>query len=213
MLKNLTMIALMLCSSLIFASWAKPEKQPEVFHPIQDTPYSEIRFLRDAYIFRVKNKLPIPDFYYDKLNIDNPNTPSWAKKPAQEPLVPERVSPIPEWILIGILMRETRSYYDTDGNIVFIDRAIGSSGERGPFQLTPIAFKQIKKKGETHKRVMWDMVYAQDLTERYLMWLYNGPAKKNWDIAIRMYNGGPSRYRLRATLKYLKDVKRVGNKN
>jgi hypothetical protein len=128
-------------------------------------------------------------------------------------LVPVKVSPIPQWILVGILMRESRSYYDKNGNIVYIDKKNGTSGERGPFQITPIAFEQIKKRGEIHSKVKKDMVYAQEMTERYLMWLYKGPAKGNWDTAIRMYNGGPSKWRLSVTLEYLRDVKRVGNKN
>ena len=212
MIKKLAMTAFLLCSSLSIASWTIPEVRINDSNSIIDTPYTDHRFLYDAYQYRLKNKLPIPDYYYDTLKIENPNTPIWAKIPAQEYVVPQRVSPIPEWILVGILMRETKSYYDKNGNIVYIDKTNGTSGEKGPFQITPVAFEQIKKKGETHSKVKKNMVYAQEMTERYLLWLYNGPAKKNWDTAIRMYNAGPSKWRLSVTLEYLKDVKRVGTK-
>ena len=211
MYKKFAMSSLLMCACLTFASWTSNGSQVIVADP--PTVYSDLEFFRDAYSFKLRNNQPIPEYYYDKLNIENPNTPQWAKVPATEPLVPVRVSPIPQWILVGMLMRETKSYYDENGNIVYIDKTNGTSRERGPFQITPIAFKQIKKKGEIHSKVKKDMVYAQEMTERYLMWLYNGPANGNWDKAIRMYNGGPSRWRLNDTLEYLKDVKIVGNKN
>jgi len=197
------------CSLILTASWSYiPEAEYSHFYT---SPYSDRDFFRDAYNFRIKNGMPIPDNYYAILNLPAPVKAPELPPPAPEP--PKRVSPVPQWILTGILMRETKSYYDEDGNIVYIDKTIGSSGERGPFQITPIAFKQIKKKKETHSKVMRNMEYAQEMTERYLLWLYNGPAKKNWDTAIRMYNGGPGKWRLAVTLEYLNDVKRVGKEN
>jgi len=210
MLKKSLLLSLYICSILFLTSWTSVGKSENTNTQVKVIP-TEMDFFRDAYNFKIKNGYPVPDHYYDILKIDNPNTPAWVKTPAEAP--PKRVSPIPEWILKGILMRETKSYYDKNGNIVYIDKTVGSSGERGPFQITPIAFLQIKKKGEIHSKVTRDMVYAQDMSERYLLWLYNGPANKNWDTAIRMYNGGPSKWRLNATLEYLRDVKRIGNKN
>jgi hypothetical protein len=207
MIKKIIQVAFLMTCTCLFASWTEPNAR-SIESPLVNDSYTETQFFKDAYSFRVRNNHEIPLYYYEKLNIPSPQpvieTPVIEK--------PEWKSPIPEWILRGILATESRSYYDDNFNIVYVDKRIGTSGERGPFQLTPIAFKQIRKKGEIHSKVMKDMTYAQDLTERYLLYLYNGPARKDWEITIRMYNGGPSNYKIRATQRYLTSVKKLGNK-
>lgn len=193
---------------IILSSWVKVEEEPSL---VQETvTYNEKQFFQDAFNYRLKNNLEIPSHYYDILGMKKNQPLTIATPIKKEPIV--KSSLIPEWIIIGILKRETKSYYDENGNIVYVDRTIGKDGEKGPFQMTPIAFIQVKKRGETHNRLMYDTAYAQDLAERYLLYLYNGPAKKNWNRTIRMYNGGQNNYLIQDTLDYLADVKKYGFK-
>jgi hypothetical protein len=199
---------------VIFASWTNeiPESNIDI-NSFQDITYEE--FISDAYNYRTKNNVTIPDHYYTVLNIKKqqpPVTQTVIKKPTPVEVV-QKPSLVPKWVFRGILMRESKSYYDENNKIVYVDRGIGAHGELGPFQLTPIAFEQVKQKNEKHRKVMWNMEYAQELTERYLLWLYNGPANKNWNTTIRMYNGGPGNYLIDETLEYLNAVRKFGKKN
>lgn len=110
---------------------------------------------------------------------------------------------VPQWVLEGIIGRETHSYYSKNGNIVWIDRRRGKAGERGPFQMTPIAFRQVEKKNfSKFKKLEKDLVYAESMAIKYLLYLYNEHADRNWETAIGMYNTGPSNYfKLRRTAK------------
>ena len=86
-------------------------------------------------------------------------------------------------------------------------------GERGPFQMRRVCFDQVSEDGEQFWKLEKDMNYAQDLTERYLLYLYNGPAHKNWNVAVGMYNTGPSNYDrfYKSAINYYNHVKRNGN--
>lgn len=102
---------------------------------------------------------------------------------------------VPQWVLEGIIGRETKSYYSKNGNIVWVDRRRGKAGERGPFQMTPIAFRQVEKKNfSKFKKLEKDLVYAESMAIKYLLYLYNEHADRNWETAIGMYNTGPSNY-------------------
>lgn len=117
-------------------------------------------------------------------------------------------SDIPPWILPGIAMRETGSYFHQN-DLVYVDRTVGDAGERGPFQVRPIAFRQVRLEGERHRQVEQDMTFAQEITERYLYWLYTGPARRSWLRTVAMYNRGPS-YDGPVMTAYVLDVLRYG---
>jgi hypothetical protein len=152
--------------------------------------YSEYQFYKDAYDYRIKNNVEVPNFYYDKIYIPRPII--------MAPVIVEAVEapqyPIPYWILVGILKKETTSYYLDNGSIKYVDKRRGTSGERGPFQMRKICFDTIKKSGEQFWKLEKDTKFAESMTIRYLLYLYNGPAKNNWKVAIGMYNVGPNNY-------------------
>lgn len=109
---------------------------------------------------------------------------------------------VPQWVLEGIIGRETKSYYSKNGNIVWVDRRRGKAGERGPFQMTPIAFRQVEKNFRKFSKLEKDLVYSETMAIKYLLYLYNEHANRDWETAIGMYNTGPSNYfRLRRIAK------------
>jgi hypothetical protein len=173
--------------------------------------YSEYQFYKDAYNYRINNKIEIPTIYYDKLDIPNPIVSIVAPT---IPIIETPKSLIPPWVLKGMLMRETTSYYSSIGSIIYVDKRRGSSGERGPFQMKRICFEVIHKSNEQFWKLEKDTKYAEELTIRYLMYLYNGPAHENWKIAIGMYNVGPSNYRryINSANEYYNAVKNLGEK-
>lgn len=98
---------------------------------------------------------------------------------------------VPYWVLKGILKVETSSSYTEDGSIKYVDKRRGTHGERGPFQMTKIAFNQIKLPGEQFWQIETDRVFAEQCAMRYLCWLYDNTANKNWKRTIQQYNAGP----------------------
>ena len=93
--------------------------------------------------------------------------------------------------MIGILKVETRSSYLPDGKIKYVDKRRGLAGERGCFQMTQIAFDQIKKRGEQFWMIESDRYFAEECAKRYLIWLYTKTAKQDWNLTIQQYNAGP----------------------
>lgn len=204
--------ACFLCLASFTSSGVK-DNDPLTVEPTTVTIYSEYQFYKDAYIFRTNNKMEIPTHYYDKLGIPNPNPPI-VVIPPPPPLTPaqENRALVADWILRGILMRETKSYYGEDGRIVYVDKTIGAAGERGPFQMRRICFDTIDKPGESFSKLSKNTAYAEELTVRYLLYLYNNQARKNWKVAIGMYNVGPSNYKryINSATNYYNDVKKFG---
>jgi hypothetical protein len=98
---------------------------------------------------------------------------------------------MPAWILPGILATETRSHYRADGSIAYVDKRRGSHGERGPFQCTAVAFRQVRQGGEQFWRVEVDRTFAESIAVRYLWWLRE--RSPSWERAVEAYNGGPGR--------------------
>jgi hypothetical protein len=93
----------------------------------------------------------------------------------------------------GILDVETRSWYRENGSIHYTDKRRGAHGERGAFQMTKVAFNQIKKPNEQFWMIEQNTKLAEDCARRYLVWLYENSARRNWLIAIEQYNAGPNR--------------------
>jgi len=101
---------------------------------------------------------------------------------------------MPKWVLHGILYMETRSYYEQDGTLTYVDQRRGRSGERGPFQMTRIAFRQVAKAGEVFADLETDKTFAKEVAIRYLNWLHtNYPG--SWEKTVAMWNTGPTGYR------------------
>lgn len=97
---------------------------------------------------------------------------------------------IPDYVLAGIMMQESHSYYKNN-EIVYVDKKVGLNGELSAFQIKYVAWLQVFKPGERFSDLAEDQTYAEDIACRYLAWLYNHSAKRDWRYAIQYYNGGP----------------------
>lgn len=211
---NITLAPLL----LVLSSFTDKKEAIYGTYVVENQSYRE--FISDAYNFRMNNNIAIPDFYYDVLEIDNPNTPQWAKQVAL-PMIRDSV---PLWIRKGQLMKESSSYYNPDGTIKYVNRKRGGNDNRkkgaiGPFQVLRIAFDHMKKenpevlRGRRYEEMQYDTKLNEEVACMYLLYIYNGRANKNWNTAVMMYNRGPwgeidadARY-------YLKKVKQYGNAN
>ncbi len=114
---------------------------------------------------------------------------------------------LPEWIIPGILMVETRSHYNGDGSIAVGDRRTGRAGELGCAQITHTAFNTVAQRGETFGRLATDTDYCERIAARYLWWIYFHTASRNWEVAIEQYNCGP--HVNRAGRRYLARIKLI----
>ena len=206
---SLARITLVLSCYLTFSSFTGLPYQQEVTYPnyVERTTYIQ------AYLYRSRNHLPIPDVYYQKLNISKPIVIARPIIVLPSPIETEAMKNkklIPSWILTGMLMQESSSYYDASGKIVFVDRKRHSEKQaRGPFQMLRIAFNEISRPGESYTRLDKNSEYAEELAIRYLLYLYNGSAKQNWKRTIGMYNQGPTgyRYNISDAIEYYEGVK------
>lgn len=116
---------------------------------------------------------------------------------------------MPTWILPGLLARESSSYYDGDGSIVYVDQRMGKDGERGPFQMRPAAFADIAEPGERFETLSTDMRFAEICARRYLALLYSRFAGRDWFYAVGRWNVGPHGD-LSTAWDYAKKVQRLG---
>jgi hypothetical protein len=112
----------------------------------------------------------------------------------------------PEWVLKGILAVETRSVLLVNGRIEYVDRSRGAAGERGPFQMRRVAFKQIAQPLDDFDLIEKNPEYARRLASRYLIWLRSRTS--SWERAVESYNAGPNN----RSPQYLKLVLREGKK-
>lgn len=214
--KSLTKLVLGVSCLIVFSSFTNVDENPFLYiSPPTVEGYSEKQFYKDAYRFKMANNIPIPNHYYDILCEPSPK-PMVIVAPTPIVIQTEAMqnkSRVPGWILKGILKHETNSYYSNAGNIVYVDKRVGQAGERGPFQMKHICFKTISSQGETFKKLQTNTQYAEELTIRYLLYLYDGPAHENWKKAISMYNTGPSGYRRyrQAGREYYDNIKLKGN--
>lgn len=191
---------------MFFSSFTSTPYQKEITYQYYNERYTYIQ----AYLYRKSKNLPIPDVYYQKLNIPIPAPLNMPTSPNIETKAMKNKKLIPSWILVGMLMQESSSYYDDNGKIVYVDRKRRSARQaRGPFQMLRIAFKEISKPGESYTKLNKNIEYAEELMVRYLLHLYNGPAQQSWKRAIGMYNQGPTGYKINLSdaLEYYEDVK------
>jgi hypothetical protein len=208
-------ITVLLCCSFIFCSFTPHGMTQQELDALDrpdavQQPYTEKQFFQDAYNYCIANKLPVPEEYYDILDIPNPNIPAWAKIPATE--APKLRDQVPTWVRVGMLKTETKSSYNSDGSIMYVDKARGKDGDIGPFQMRRDAFTDVKKPGESFWKLERDPAYAEEMACRYLLFIYNGKGNKDWERTVMMYNVGP--YKLATYyakgLKYLHSVKKNG---
>lgn len=108
--------------------------------------------------------------------------------PVTQPVVVKPKSEVPQWVLKGIAKVETNSTIKPCGTIIWRDRRTGRNGDSGVFQMTRIAFDQIKRPGDSFARIKRDPQYAQELAERYLVYLQKRYGV--WHDAIAAYNAG-----------------------
>lgn len=217
--KSFCSIALCVISYIGLSSFTYPnqyEVESYISAPVYTEKYTQTDFFRDAYKFRISNKMDVPHHYYALMGAPQcaPALPALAPTPTPiiETAAMRNRKLVPNWILIGILKQETGSYYNEDGEIVYKDRRRSKSGARGPFQIKRICFDEIKEPGEQFSKVEKNMAFAEELAVRYLLYLYDGPAKKNWKTAIGMYYTGPSNYNrlIHCAYNYYEGVKSKG---
>jgi hypothetical protein len=110
----------------------------------------------------------------------------------------------PDWVTNGILAVESSSYYDGP-TLVYVNQARGRHGERGPWQMTNIAWRDIGSPGR-FRALQTDPAFARKCFQAYIGKLYDRAG--SWELAVEWYNAGP-RHRSPA---YLRDVKRLGGR-
>jgi len=115
---------------------------------------------------------------------------------------------IPDWILPGILMVETRSTYLADGSISYSDRRRGSAGELGCFQITYAAFASVALAGERFVDIS-DPAKCERVAARYLHYLHRRYG--SWTAAVMAYNAGKPG--TKAGRRYLNKVYRAMGMN
>jgi len=214
--KPLSLLSLGMFCFVFLASFKSLEENPFIFISSPNVEiYSDKQFYNDAFRFKMANNMPIPDHYYDILCMSNPK-PKVIVAPIPIVVQTEAMqnrSRIPNWILIGMLKHETSSYYSESGSIVYVNKRVGKAGERGPFQMKHICFETIAEQGEIFKKLQTNTQYAEGLTVRYLLYLYDGPAHQNWKTAISMYNTGPTGYKKyrEAGREYYENIKLKGD--
>lgn len=108
--------------------------------------------------------------------------------PVSKPVVIKPKSEVPHWVLKGIAKVETNSTIKPCGEIIWRDRRTGRHGDSGVFQMTRIAYRQIARPGDSFSRIKRDPEYAQELAERYLLYLRKRYTR--WHDVIMAYNAG-----------------------
>lgn len=100
---------------------------------------------------------------------------------------------MPLWLLHGILAKETRSYFRA-GVLVYVDRRDGAAGEAGPYQMTPAAFADVRRRGEVFARLRTDAAFATSCALRYLVKLRGrygyADSDLDWLQVARHFNAG-----------------------
>jgi hypothetical protein len=114
--------------------------------------------------------------------------------------------PLPSWIMPGIAMRETSSYY-LDGYLIYVDRRIGAAGELGPWQMKPGTLAMVfpKWKADTLRT---NVFRAELATVSYLRWLRQRTG--SWAEAVGCYKTGLYGDRAVGRLYYLDIAKKGG---
>lgn len=100
--------------------------------------------------------------------------------------LPAIAADVPDWIIVGILRVESRSSLTPDGRVIYRDKRRGKDGEVGCMQVTPIAFKQVRRRGEQFWMMEQDTAFSVEIGCRYLSYWYERTG--SWERAVAMYN-------------------------
>lgn len=121
---------------------------------------------------------------------------------------------MPAWAIPGILAVESSSHYNPDGSISYVDRRVGAAGELGCCQITPTAFHVVALPGETFVRCSSDPIFCVAIAQRYLRWIYEHKAGRDWLRTVGMYNAGfgTDRRSINRRIAYLIRVRKAGTK-
>lgn len=92
---------------------------------------------------------------------------------------------VPAWIMPAIAYQETRSYVLSDGSIRYVDQRVGKAGERGPWQMKPIALRQVHLSA-WRWLICEDMAAAEYAATLYLRWCYR--CTGSWWAAVGRYH-------------------------
>ncbi len=122
--------------------------------------------------------------------------------------IDETADELPTWILPGIAMRESSSYY-LDGYLVYVNRKIGAAGERGPFQETQAAFAETDRVGDFW-RLSASPNFAISRAERRLRFLRQRLG--SWSLAVSAWHVGVRGLRIhpKEAADYLSAVMKAG---
>ena len=124
-------------------------------------------------------------------------------------LAPQDYPAVPRWVLVGIAMVETSSYYDEAGTIHYVNHGRGDGLSRGCFQLTEPAFDSVARPGEEFEEMTTDNKLAESIACRYIGYLYVTLAHHSWDEAVARYRCG-GRWRGHTGQAYLARAKAAG---
>jgi hypothetical protein len=118
---------------------------------------------------------------------------------------------IPAWVERGILFTESRSSFNADGTLNYVDKRTGKAGELGPYQMTIAAFNIVAKNGEKFTDLKRDRTLARECFQRYITWLYLNYSNESWIIAATRWNVGPHG-NISQGAQYIKSVIEAGTK-
>jgi len=183
-----------------------------------------IRFISICFLFCI---LPFFDNMYsnDEMHYDNmykietviqrPVLNSYFVPPKVAVIVPVKpkvvkyksAKVIPKWIMSGILMTESSSFYKNNG-INYVNKT-NCGGAIGPFQMEYKAWLDIRKRGEHYGDLKKNPLYAEECTARYLLYIKKNFAD-SWKESIMMYHTGPNSSDIMDGIQYYNKVKKHG---
>jgi len=111
---------------------------------------------------------------------------------------------MPRWVLPGMLMVETSSYYGDNG-IIYRNQKRGKAGELGAFQALPATLRQFKFSPSLFEQ---DTKYAEAATVMILSHYYR--VTGSWSEAIGAWNCGLGKRKSKTAINYLNRVKNAG---
>lgn len=112
---------------------------------------------------------------------------------------------VPQWVVRGVAFAESSSYYK-DGKLVWVNRG-RDRDSLGPFQVREIAWRQVALTGERFDTMGTDVVYAETVAKRYLVWIYEHSGKGDWELTVEKFNAGPKGRSPKYLAKVLKAAK------
>jgi hypothetical protein len=113
---------------------------------------------------------------------------------------------VPEWVVAGIAAVETGSTYRRGRLVHYRDQRIGTYGEVGPWQISPMVLRDLSALHLRH-RVASDVELAERLARRWLLRCYQRTG--SWSRAVAAYHAGGNAHGARART-YAQRVRSAG---